>query len=127
MDALEHVIDEALCPELAQALAMLYCRHLGQPEARRTLRLMALDEPELTWQFDALDELHARHPFRDLGRDPVLKRHVGCVSEGLRSLAHVAPRIPDIANLGIREADVQMLAKHIAENVQNVEEGEWLA
>ncbi|MDB5099778.1 MAG: hypothetical protein JWM80_4199 [Cyanobacteria bacterium RYN_339] len=69
MDALEFRIDEALCPELAQALVMLYCRHLGQPEARRTLRIMAMEQPELGRQFDALDELHARHPFRDLGRD----------------------------------------------------------
>jgi hypothetical protein len=69
MDALEHVIDEALCRELAQALVMLYCRHLSQPEARRTLRLMVLGHPDVTRQFDDLDELHARHPFRELGKD----------------------------------------------------------
>jgi hypothetical protein len=68
MDALEHVVDEALCQDLAQALVMIYCRHLGQPEARRTLRLMATDAPGLAAQFDDLDELHARHPFQELGR-----------------------------------------------------------
>jgi hypothetical protein len=104
MDALEHLIDEALCPELAQALVMLYCRHLGQPEARRTLRLMALDEPELTWQFDALDELHARHPFRDLGRDALatelrwLYRHHHATPRVLRQLRRLCRHEPALVS-----------------------------
>lgn len=69
MDALEHIVDEALCPELAQALVMIYCRHLGHPHARGTLRRMAVSQRELASQFDALDELHARHPFAPLGRE----------------------------------------------------------
>jgi hypothetical protein len=72
MDALEYVVDEALCPELAQALVMIYCRHLGDPEARATLRAMAGEQEMLVRQYDSLDDVHAKHPFAPLGRSALL-------------------------------------------------------
>jgi hypothetical protein len=72
MDWVEHLVDEALCPELAQALVMIYCRHLGDPEARSTLRGMTGNQTMLIQQYDALDALHARHPFAPLGLESLL-------------------------------------------------------
>ena len=59
----ERVVPEAVSPDLAQALVMLYCRHLDHPTARQTLRRMVQDDAALLRQFDALDELHADFPF----------------------------------------------------------------
>ena len=67
MDAIEHRIEEGLCPELAQAMALIYCRHMVSAESRAMLRAMAEGRPELLAQFDSLDELHNRHPFEDPG------------------------------------------------------------
>lgn len=104
MDTLEYVVDEALCPELAQALVMIYCRHLGQPDARRTLRAMAAEQSAVLHQFDALDELHARHPFAALDR--------GALIEELRMLYrhNVALGAPvvlrQLRRLACRDADL---------------------
>lgn len=67
-DYMEIVVREAVCPELAQALVMMYCRFLCQPEACQALRAMLSDEPEVTRQFDALDDLHADFPFTHVNR-----------------------------------------------------------
>ena len=63
---LEMVVREAVSPELGQALVMMYCRFLCQPEACQALRAMLSEECELLRQFDALDELHADFPFTHL-------------------------------------------------------------
>lgn len=104
MDALEYVVDEALCPELGQALVMIYCRHLGQPEARGVLRRMGADQPALLEQFDALDELHARHPFEELHGNALpeelrlLYRHHAMLDapKVLRQLRRLAARAPEV-------------------------------
>lgn len=63
---MERVVREAVCPELAQALVMMYCRFLCQPDACQALRAMLSDEPEVLRQLDALDDLHADFPFTHL-------------------------------------------------------------
>ena len=67
-DYMELVVREAVCPELAQALVMMYCRFLCQPQACQALRAMLSDEPEVLRQLDALDELHADFPFTHVNR-----------------------------------------------------------
>jgi hypothetical protein len=63
---LELVVREAVCPELAQALVMMYCRFLCQPGACQALRAMLSEEKDVVRQLDALDELHADFPFTHL-------------------------------------------------------------
>lgn len=63
---LERVIPEALSLALSQALILIYCRHLAQPEFRRDLRALVYRDAETLRQFDALDELHAEYPFTQL-------------------------------------------------------------
>lgn len=63
---LERVIPEALSASLSQALILIYCRHLAQPDFRRDLRALVLRDAETLRQFDALDELHAEYPFTQL-------------------------------------------------------------
>ena len=65
---LERVIPEALSPALSQALILIYCRHLAQPEFRRDLRALVFRDAETLRQFDALDELHAEYPFTQLSQ-----------------------------------------------------------
>lgn len=65
-DYMELVVREAVCPELAQALVMMYCRFLCQPEACQALRAMLSEEKEVLRQLDALDDLHADFPFTHL-------------------------------------------------------------
>ncbi|HEY9723808.1 MAG TPA: hypothetical protein V6D47_17485 [Oscillatoriaceae cyanobacterium] len=65
---LEKLIRAALHPPLAQALVMVYCRHVCEPEIRAHLRRLVAHEPELLKQFDSLDELHAEFPFGQLSR-----------------------------------------------------------
>jgi hypothetical protein len=57
-----------MCPALGQALVMIYCRHLCEPEVRREMRALVAGEYEVLKQFDALDELHAEYPFGELSR-----------------------------------------------------------
>ncbi len=80
---LERVVGEAVSPELAQALVMLYCRHLDHPNSRQTLRRMVHEEAELLRQFDALDELHADFPFAK-------QEHVSLLDELLLLYRHNA-------------------------------------
>lgn len=63
---MEMVVREAVCPELGQALVMMYCRFLCQPDACRALRAMLSDEREVLRQLDALDDLHTDFPFTHL-------------------------------------------------------------
>lgn len=65
---LERIIPEALDPALSQALILIYCRHLAQPEFRRDLRSLVTADRETLRQFDALDELHAEYPFTQLSQ-----------------------------------------------------------
>lgn len=65
---LERVIPEALSSELGQALVIIYCRHLCEPDFRTQMRRLVAHEPEVLRQFDALDELHAEFPFQRLSR-----------------------------------------------------------
>lgn len=65
---LERVIPEALSAALSQALILIYCRHLAQPDFRRDLRALVIRDAETLRQFDALDELHAEYPFTQLSQ-----------------------------------------------------------
>jgi hypothetical protein len=64
---MERRVQEALGGELAQALVMIYCRHLHHPPAMAAMRAMAQGERAILAEFDALDALHAEVPFQDLG------------------------------------------------------------
>ena len=59
-------VREALEPDLAQALAMVYCRHVCRGTAKAALRTLVAGERALLAEFDALDALHAEIPFQDL-------------------------------------------------------------
>lgn len=59
-------VREALRADLAQALVMIYCRHLHHAPAKAALRAMAAGERAILAEFDALDDLHAQVPFQDL-------------------------------------------------------------
>lgn len=59
-------VREAVRGDLAQALVMIYCRHVCHPPAKAAIRAMAQREPALIAEFDALDALHADVPFQDL-------------------------------------------------------------
>ena len=63
---LEFRVREALGADLAQALVMIYCRHLGHAPAQAALRAMVAGERTILGEFDALDALHAEVPFQDL-------------------------------------------------------------
>lgn len=68
---LERRVREALGTDLAQALVMVYCRHIWHPADLATLRAVAAEEPAILAQFDALDALHAEIPFQDLAHLPL--------------------------------------------------------
>ena len=59
-------VREALRGDLAQALVMIYCRHLHHPPAMAAMRAMAARERAILAEFDALDALHEEVPFQDL-------------------------------------------------------------
>lgn len=59
-------VREAVRGDLAQALVMIYCRHVCHAPAKAAMRAMAQRERALLAEFDALDALHAEVPFRDL-------------------------------------------------------------
>lgn len=65
---LEKRIRAALHPPLAQALVMVYCRHVCEPIVRTALRRLVASEADLLKQFDSLDELHAEFPFGQLSQ-----------------------------------------------------------
>ncbi len=62
----ERRVREAMRGDLAQALVMIYCRHVCHAPAKAAMRAMANGEGAILAEFDALDELHAEVPFQDL-------------------------------------------------------------